>query len=108
MAKVYSSLNGFISLQTSFSLACKSINANKKNIKGLIDCFTIGPLEILNLPSSFFEEKQKANLTIIDLDNEWQFNKDNCFSNSYNTPLDKMKFPVSIIGTISGNSIYLK
>ena len=37
----YSSLPGFISLQTSFSLACKSVNANKKNIGNIIENFII-------------------------------------------------------------------
>ena len=104
----YSSLSGFISLQTSFALACKSVNANKENIGNIIDCFTIGPSKILNLPINFLDEKSKANFAIIDLKKPWEFNRDVSFSKSYNTPLEKMNFPVSIHGTISGNNIYLK
>ena len=104
----YSSLGGFISLQTSFSLACKSVGTDKKSLGNIIDCFTLGPSEILNLPLDFTESGSKASFAIIDLKNQWQFDRGNSFSNSFNTPLNKMKFPVSICGTISGNQIYLK
>ncbi|MCS7004110.1 MAG: dihydroorotase [Cytophagales bacterium] len=52
----------------------------------IVEKLTSGPRKILNLPSPKIAENQPANLTVFDKSFSWQFNLENIFSKSKNSP----------------------
>ena len=66
------------------------------------------PAEILNLDGGTLkpEELPVAQITVIDPDIEWTFDRNKSFSKSKNTPFHKMKLRGKAMLTFSGSEIY--
>jgi dihydroorotase len=73
---------GMLGLQTAFSLTLKS----GLTITEIVDKMAVNPRKILGLPVPNIGESQKANLVLFDVDTEWEYNLQNNFSKSTNSP----------------------
>ena len=73
---------GMLGLQTAFALALKA----GLTVSEIVDKMAINPRKILGLPLPSIGESQKANLVLFDVDTEWEYNLQNNFSKSTNSP----------------------
>ena len=55
-------------------------------VSEIVDKMAINPRKILGLPVPSIGESQKANLVLFDVDTEWEYNLQNNFSKSSNSP----------------------
>lgn len=77
------------------------------SLKQVIDWLTIHPSKIFKLSSGVLADGQAADITIIDLDKEWQYQVKDSYSKSQNTPFDGHKLTSDIYMTIvGGKTIY--
>lgn len=73
---------GMLGLQTAFSLVLKA----GLTVTEIVDKMAINPRKILGLPVPSIGESQTANLILFDMDTEWEYNLQNNFSKSTNSP----------------------
>jgi dihydroorotase len=73
---------GMLGLQTAFSIALKA----GLTVTEIVDKMAINPRKILGLSVPNIGEGQKANLVLFDVDTEWEYNQQNNFSKSENSP----------------------
>ncbi|MBA3648799.1 MAG: dihydroorotase [Chitinophagales bacterium] len=76
---------GIINLQTCFALAYMALK-DLLDIKDIISKISTVPRDILGLPSPVLRKDSHANLTIFDINSEWNLNSENNLSKSFNTP----------------------
>ena len=76
---------GIIGLESSFGLLCKHI-VPKIGINKLIEKISINPRKLLGIKIPSIENKNTANITLFDTDQEWIFSKDDVKSQSSNSP----------------------
>ncbi len=76
---------GIIGLESGFGLLCKHI-VPKIGINKLIEKISINPRKLLGIKIPSIENKNTANITLFDTDNEWIFSKDDVKSQSSNSP----------------------
>ncbi len=73
---------GMLGLQTALPLAIKAgLTATQ-----IVEKMAINPRNILGLPLPSIGESQKANIVLFDIDTEWEYNAENNFSKSSNSP----------------------
>ncbi|UFU00965.1 dihydroorotase [Radiobacillus kanasensis] len=78
---------GIVGLETAFSLLYTHLVLTKKiTLKQLIDWLTIKPAEVFNLPYGRLEQRQVADLVLLDLEKEYTIDKHSFFSKGKNTP----------------------
>lgn len=96
---------GIIGLETAFA----AVNTYNKKIKleKIIQKLTLGPRQILNLPSPSVKEGKMANLTVFDPDLEWTFTEKDIRSRSRNTPYIGKKFKGKVIAVFNKNMHHL-
>lgn len=73
---------GMLGLQTALPLAIK---AGLSAVQ-IVEKMAINPRKILGLPLPSIGESQKANVVLFDMDTEWEYNAENNFSKSSNSP----------------------
>ncbi len=79
--------NGIIGLETAWSISVKQLlKSGIINLQTLISKLAVRPREILSLPVPVIDEGEKANLTIFNTDEKWQFTKKEVRSKSKNSP----------------------
>jgi dihydroorotase len=93
---------GMISLQTAFSIALKA----GLPVAAIIEKMAINPRKILGLDVPVIAEGQEANLVIFDENAEWEFDKNNNKSKSYNSPFIGQKLKGSILLTVNNNKLF--
>jgi dihydroorotase len=93
---------GIIGLQTAFSLALKA----GLNIELIVEKLAINPREILNVEVPTITEGHDANLVLFDLDGEWEYNKKNNKSKSYNSPFIGQHLKGKVLLTCNNNHLY--
>jgi len=82
--------NGIIGLETELALATSELlHKHHLTIHQLVDKLSVNPRKILNIPIPLFKVGEIANLSIIDPNEIWTFDKKKSFSKSINTPFDK-------------------
>lgn len=82
--------NGIVGLETELALAISELMHKKHlTIHQLVDKLSINPRKILNIPIPLFKVGEIANLSIVDPNEIWTFDKKKSFSKSINTPFDK-------------------
>ncbi|MBC8204240.1 MAG: dihydroorotase [FCB group bacterium] len=82
---------GVIGLETALGLILNEfVLKNKMNWADMIDRMSVKPRAILNLPEMKIAEGERANLTIIDPEVEWEVNPAEFKSKSRNTPFTGM------------------
>ena len=90
---------GMISLQTAFATALQA----GLSIETVIEKMAINPRKILNVKVPVIAEGQEANLVVLDKDQEWEYNKSNNKSKSYNSPFIGKKLKGSVLLTYNNN-----
>ncbi len=85
---------GMLGLQTALPLAVKA----GLSVWQIVEKMAINPRKILGLPLQSIAESQKANLVLFDMDTEWEYNNENNFSKSSNSPF---------LGTVLKGKVWL-
>ncbi len=73
---------GMLGLQTALQLAIKA----GLSVWQIVEKMAINPRKILGLPLQSIGESQKANVVLFDMATEWEYNNENNFSKSSNSP----------------------
>ncbi len=97
--------NGIIGLETAFPVCYQLVLNNKITLKDLIYRMTIKPAEIVGIEKGEIEIGAKANITIIDIELEKVYTKDEIKSKSKNSPFIGRKFKGWPIMTISKGEV---
>ena len=100
--------NGIVGLETQVGLALtKLFNTRILSLNQVIEKLSINPRKILNIKTPTFEVGAKANLTILDLEEEYVFKVGKTKSRSKNSPFDGMKFKGKSIGVINNSQMFV-
>lgn len=84
--------NGIIGLETSLGLCLTYlVHNNHISLYKLIELMATNPRKIINQKQVKFELGEMANITIMDINEEWTVNKDKFLSKSSNSPFDGFK-----------------
>ena len=92
---------GMIGLQTAFSLAVKAGLA----IDLIVEKMAVNPREILNIDIPVIAEGKEANLVLLDTKLEWEYNKKNNRSKSYNSPFIGHNLKGKVLLTFNNNQL---
>jgi dihydroorotase len=93
---------GIIGLETAFGLAnTYLVDKGLLSFEDLIYKMSINPRKILKLPEIKIHEGEKANLTILDLNRDWQVDLNEMHSKSRNTPFDSWELKGKPAGIIN-------
>ncbi|MBC8490847.1 MAG: dihydroorotase, partial [Bacteroidetes bacterium] len=98
---------GIIGMETCIGLT-NTYLVNKKIItfEQMIRKLSINPRRILNLKEVRIREGEKANLTLLNVDENWIINKAKFKSKGRNTPFDGYKVMCKPYAVINNNQIY--
>ncbi len=93
---------GIIGLETAFGLSYTYLVGNGiLSFEELVNKMSLNPRKILNLPEIKIQEGEKANLTILDLNKEWEVDINAMHSKSKNTPFGKWNLKGKPAGIIN-------
>lgn len=93
---------GIIGLETSVGLTYTYLVEKKIiDLPKMIMLMSVNPRRILGLPDIKIKEGEKANLTILDLENEWTVDQSKFHSKSLNTPYNGWKLKGKAIGVVN-------
>jgi dihydroorotase len=95
---------GIVGLETEFALFCDILVHKRKALplSRLIEMFTVNPARLLGLDRGTLSTGAPADVTFIDADSEWTFEKEKSRSLSRNTPFDGAKLKGRAVRTIVG------
>jgi dihydroorotase len=93
---------GIIGLQTAFALALQA----GLDLELIIQKLAINPRKILNVDAASIDEGQDANLVLFDIDEEWEYNKKNNKSKSYNSPFIGLNLKGKVVLTCNNNHLH--
>lgn len=96
---------GMINLQTAFATANTALQKSI-SINDLINLLTKGPAEVLNIDLGKIEVGEKANITLFDPKEEFEFTKEKVLSKSKNSPFFKKKLKGKVIGVVNNKKSY--
>ncbi len=100
--------NGIVGLETSIGLALTELFHKKiLSLDEIILKYSINPRKVLNLKVPAFKVGEKAELTILDLDEVWTVNKEKFVSKSKNTPFDKRLLTGKAVGIYNNGKLLL-
>lgn len=92
---------GIIGLETSVSICFSELyHTGLLGLSQLISKYTEGPAKILDLDMGSLAEGKSADITIIDIDNEYVIDARNFYSKSRNTPFDGRKVKGKVVATV--------
>ena len=91
---------GIIGLQTAFALALQA----GLDLELIIQKLAVNPRKILNVDPAIIAEEQDANLVLFDIDEEWEYNKKNNKSKSYNSPFIGLNLKGKVVLTCNNNT----
>lgn len=96
---------GITGFETAISLSIqKLIEPKILSWRQLIEKFTVGPKEVLDIKAGTLSKGEDADITIIDPNKEWQFKK--TFSKSSNSPFLGKKLKGKVVYTIFKGKIH--
>jgi len=93
---------GIIALQTIFPILLKA----GLDINLIVQKLAIKPREILNVEKASIIEGKKANLTLLDPNEEWQYTKQNNQSKSYNSPFIGQNLKGKVVLSCNNNHLF--
>jgi len=93
---------GNIALQTAFSIALKA----GLDLNLIVQKMAIKPREILNVEASIIIEGKKANLALLDPNEEWRYTKQNNQSKSHNSPFIGQNLKGKVVLVCNNNHLY--
>ena len=100
---------GITGLETEFALFCDILVHQKKalTLSRVIEMFTINPARMLSLPRGTLSTGAVGDVTLINPDLEWTFDKEKSESLSRNTPFHGAKFKGRAVRTIvAGETVW--
>jgi len=94
--------NGILGLETEVGLTLSELYYKKiLTLEQVIEKLAINPRKVLNLPIPKPEVGEKANFTILDIDQVWTYDVSKHRSKSINTPFDKRLFSGKAIAVLN-------
>jgi dihydroorotase len=94
---------GIIGLQTELSLALMQlVHSGRLSLPAMIAKYTINPARFLNLAKGTLSVGADADVTVVDLDREWTFHREDSVSKSKNSPFFGWKLKGKAVATIVG------
>ncbi len=99
---------GMIGLETALALSAALIDEGYLDWKTLIEKIAVNPRKILKVPGGTLEEGARADVTIIDPDKEWIYDKERVESRSANSPFLGWKLKAQVTDVIAGRKIVLR
>lgn len=98
---------GITGIETAIGLAYTYLIKNKTiDLKRLIEMFSINPRRIIGLEQISIKKGVKANLTILNTNQNWKVDKHKFKSKSRNTPYDSFELQCKPYAIINNNQIY--
>lgn len=93
---------GIVGLETSIGLTFTYlVEKGIISLEEMINKMSVNPRKILNLPEIKIKEGEKANLTILDINKEWEVKEDELHSKSRNTPYTGWKLKGKAVGIVN-------
>lgn len=84
--------NGIVGLETALGVSLTYLyHSGHLSLNQIIEKLSVNPRRVLGLPPIIFKEREKANMTIFSLEDEWIVDKQYFKSKSKNTPFDGFK-----------------
>jgi dihydroorotase len=97
---------GIIGLETMVGVSFNELYHKEKfELSRLIELYTTKPAAILRLDKGTLKPGADADVTIIDLDREWEIDASKFKSKSRNTPFDKWRVKGKAVATIVGGKV---
>jgi dihydroorotase len=97
---------GITGLETEFGLSCTQLyHAGKLELSALIAKFTKGPAKLLRLDKGTLSRGADADITILNMDKRWSFDKSQSASKSFNSPFHGWKLTGKAVATIVGGKV---
>jgi dihydroorotase len=97
---------GIIGLETAIGLTLeKLVHTGKIGLTRMVELFTNGPANVLNLNAGRIQTGAAADLTIFDTERRWIYDVNKSASKSRNSPLDGHEFRGGPIATIVAGEI---
>ncbi len=93
---------GIIALQTAFSTVLKA----GLDLDLIVQKMAVKPREILNVEASIIIEGKKANLALLDPNEEWQYTKQNNQSKSHNSPFIGQNLKGKVVLVCNNNHLF--
>jgi dihydroorotase len=82
------------------------VHTKKLPLMKYVEVSSTNPRKLMKLPEITIAESKQANLTIIDLEKEWTFGKEDIHSKSHNTPFIGTKLKGQAMGVINNNQAW--
>jgi dihydroorotase len=97
---------GITGLETALGLSLDElVHKNRISVGRLVELFTTGPANVLNLNRGTLAPGAPADVTIFDLNTEWTYDVQQSFSKSRNSPFSGRQFRGGPLATIVGGEI---
>jgi dihydroorotase len=94
---------GLTGLETELALALAQLYRPRRlSLSDLLAKFTVAPARLLGLPKGSLRVGADADVTVLDLDREWVFDKSATASKSFNSPFYGWRFKGKAVATIVG------
>ena len=98
---------GMIGLETCFGVVNKVLcNDSNMKLSDLINTLTIKPRKVMGFDSDLFSKGKEAEITILDPNAKWIFQKENIKSKSINSPYIGKELIGRVLFTISKSKVY--
>lgn len=103
-------LNGIIGLETSIPLIYTYfVKTGKISLQKMVDIFVKNPLKVFSLEEYGMYEGSKANIIILDINNEQEYKEEDILSKGKNTPFIGYKlFGFNKATIVNGKIVYLR
>jgi dihydroorotase len=100
--------NGIIGLETELSLSLRLVSAGILSLTDVIAKLTVNPARILRLARGTLSEGVDADITVIDLEQNWVVDPNKFKSKSRNTPFNQWELKGKAVMTIVGGKIVMR
>ncbi len=100
--------NGIVGLETELSLSLQLVTRGILSLSDTIAKLTTNPARILNLPKGTLSEGADADITVIDLEQNWVVEPDKFNSKSRNTPFNQWELKGKAVMTIVGGKMVMR
>jgi dihydroorotase len=99
-------INGVIGLETAFALVYERlVKAGYLSLPELVSVLSTKPAGILGISAPKLAVGERANLTVVDLDQKWKYDVKNGFSKGINSPFDGKTLVGKIFITVSAGNL---
>ncbi len=98
---------GIVGLETMLPLSLNLVHAGIMSLREVLAAMTYKPADIIHVNAGRLKKGAPADLTLIDLNYQWQCHNESLYSKSKNSPFDAMKFTGRAMRTVvGGETVY--